>query len=82
MNTIAKAFVIIALSPLALCVGVYGCTAAHVAIVQQAVTPAPTADSIVLRQLPADAVCCTRSGLAYDAHGNHWQRYGNVWVKP
>jgi hypothetical protein len=40
MNSILKAFGIIAIAPLALCVGIYGCTVAHVALVGAALPPA------------------------------------------
>ena len=36
MRTIVKTLVIIILAPFALCIGVYGCTMAHVAAVQHA----------------------------------------------
>lgn len=38
MRTILKAFVIIALMPFALCIGIYGCTALNVAAVHQTVS--------------------------------------------
>jgi len=46
MATILKVMVIIILAPLALCVGVYGCTAAHVAAVSSAIPAHPAKGAV------------------------------------
>lgn len=74
MRTILKAFVIVLLTPIALCLGVYGCTMAHVAALSHgAETPlacppstAQAAARADLAALPVKA-CIMRSqaGEAY-----------------
>jgi hypothetical protein len=96
MTGIAKALVVIVLFPLALCIGMYACTATHVAVISHALAPTQPARPVQSAQLPAQLPrlrmievapglwCCDLSaggsGIV-DAYGHTYQRTPAGWVQ-